>query len=93
MPCLISLELDLMLRVCSTTSCRAPHKYVLVVSNEVDKLTFLFGAQTGPDLYGFGRVFGINLYGLGVLVRLENAGLCGHGQVGWRCRYPEAELP
>jgi hypothetical protein len=27
-----------------------------VALEEVDDLTFLFGAQVGPDLYGLGRV-------------------------------------
>jgi hypothetical protein len=72
---------------------RAPCKHVFVASEEVDELAFLFGVQTGPDLHGFVRVSGIDLYGLGVLVRLENTGCHGHGQAGWHCRYPEAKLP
>jgi hypothetical protein len=71
----------------------APHKHVFVASEEIDELSFLFGVQTGPDLHGFGRVSSIDLYGLGVLIHLENARHHGHGQAGWHCRYLEAELP
>jgi hypothetical protein len=73
--------------------CRAPCKHVLVASGEVDELAFLFGIQTGPDLHGFGRNSGINLYGLGVLVHLENIGRWGHDQAEQCCGYPEVELP
>jgi hypothetical protein len=57
---------------------RTPHKYVLVVSKEVDKLAFLFGVQAGPDLDGLGRVFGVNLYGLSILSYFEGARRGGH---------------
>jgi hypothetical protein len=53
--------------------CRAPHNYVLVALEEIDKLAFLFGVQDGPDLNSFGRVFGINLHGLSVLDRFDSA--------------------
>jgi hypothetical protein len=34
----------------------APCKYVLVASEEVDELTFLFMVQTSPNLHDFDRV-------------------------------------
>jgi hypothetical protein len=71
---------------------RAPFKHVLVPSEEVDEITFLFRVQTGPDLHGFGRVSDIDLYGLGILVHLENVGHHGQGQAGQCYRYPKAEL-
>jgi hypothetical protein len=52
---------------------RAPRKYILVASEEIGEHTFLFRVQTSPDLHGLGRVFGTDVYDLGVLVRLENA--------------------
>jgi hypothetical protein len=73
--------------------CWAPQKYVLVASEEVDKLAFLFGVQTGPDLHSFGRVFDIDLHDLGVLGGLENARRRGHGRAERRCGYPKADLP
>jgi hypothetical protein len=72
---------------------RTPRKHVLIASEEVNELTFLFGVQTSPDLHGFGRVSDIDLYGLGILVHLENARCGGNGQAGQRYRYLEAELP
>jgi hypothetical protein len=72
---------------------RAPRKHILVVLEEVNELAFLFEAQTCPDLHGFGKVSSIDLYVLGILVRLENGRRRGHCQAGWHCRYPEAELP
>jgi hypothetical protein len=59
--------------------CWAPRKHVPVVLEDVDELNFLFGVQTGPDLHSFGRVSGIDLYGLGILVYLVNARCRGHG--------------
>jgi hypothetical protein len=59
---------------------RAPRKYVLVASEEVNELAFLFGVQTGPDLHIFVRVSGINLHGLSVLDRFESVGCRGHGR-------------
>jgi hypothetical protein len=73
--------------------CQSPRKHVLTVSEEVDGLTFLFGIQTSPDLHCFGRVSGIDLYGLGVLVHLENAGHQGHGWAEWSYGYLETEIP
>jgi hypothetical protein len=73
--------------------CRAPRKHDLVALKEVDELSFLFGVPTGPDLYGFGRVSDINLYGIGILVHLENTGHQGHGQAERCCGYSKAELP
>jgi hypothetical protein len=73
--------------------CREPHKHVLVALEEVDELAFLFGVQTGLDLHDFGGVSGIDLYGLGVLIHLENAGHQGHGRAEQRCGYSKAELP
>jgi hypothetical protein len=70
-----------------------PRKDVPIASEEVDELAFLFGVQTGPDLHGFGRGFGIDLYGLGILVCLQKATCQGHGQAEWCCGYPEVELP
>jgi hypothetical protein len=34
-----------------------------------------------------------NLYGLAILIHLENIGRQGYGQAKWRCRYPKTELP
>jgi hypothetical protein len=45
-------------------------------AEEVDELAFLFRVQSGPNLYGFGRVSGIDLHGLGVLGGFESA-RCG----------------
>jgi hypothetical protein len=59
--------------------CRAQHKHVLVASEEVNELAFLFGVQAGFDLHSFGRVSDIDLYGLGILARLENVRHRGHG--------------
>jgi hypothetical protein len=79
MPCLIGLKPGLTLMVCSGDfpgdACHfylAPRKYVLVASEEVDELTFLFGVQTCPNLHGFVRVYGINLHDLGMLGRFES---------------------
>jgi hypothetical protein len=58
---------------------RAPCKYILVASEEVDELAFLFGVQTSPDLHGFGRVSDIDLHGLSILGRFESTGRQGHG--------------
>jgi hypothetical protein len=33
--------------------CHAPHKHVLIVSEELNERAFLFGIQTGPDMHGF----------------------------------------
>jgi hypothetical protein len=60
--------------------CQAPCKYVLVVSEEVDELTFLFGVQTGLDLYNFRWASIINLHGLGVLGRFESTGHQEHSR-------------
>jgi hypothetical protein len=64
--------------------CRSPRKHVLVASEEVDELTFLFGAKAGPDLDGLGQVLGINLDSLGILSILEGTRCGGHGQVSQR---------
>jgi hypothetical protein len=72
---------------------RAPHKYVLIASEDVNEPAFLFWVQTGPDLHGFGRVSGIDLHGLSVLGRFESAGHRGHGRVEWCRGYSEAEFP
>jgi hypothetical protein len=60
---------------------RAPCKYVLVASEEVVELAFLFGVKTRSNLHGFGRVSGINLHSLCILDRFERAGRQGHGQI------------
>jgi hypothetical protein len=73
--------------------CRAPHKHVPIVLKEVDELAFLFAVQIGLDLYGFGWVPVIDLHGLGVLIRLENAACRGHHQAEWHCGQLEAKLP
>jgi hypothetical protein len=52
--------------------CWAPQKHILIASEEVDDLSLQFGVQTSPNLHGFGWVFGIHLYGLGVLVCHES---------------------
>jgi hypothetical protein len=59
-------------------ACQAPWKHVPVALVEADELTFLFGTRTGPDLHSFGRVPSIDLHGLGILIRLENAKHQGH---------------
>jgi hypothetical protein len=53
--------------------CQTPHKYVLVVSEDVDELTFLFRVQAGPDLDGLGRVFRVDLYNLSIVSSFEGA--------------------
>jgi hypothetical protein len=53
--------------------CRAPHKYILIASEEIGELAFLFRVQTCPHLHGLGRVSGTDVHDLGVLVYLENA--------------------
>jgi hypothetical protein len=63
--------------------CWTPSKYVLVASEEGNELAFLFGAQVSPDLNGFGRDFGINFHGFGILGRFESARCGGHGRVEW----------
>jgi hypothetical protein len=63
--------------------CWAPRKYVLISSKEVHKLALLFGVQTGPNLHSFGKVFDIDLHGLGVLGHFESARYRGHGQAEW----------
>jgi hypothetical protein len=50
-----------------------------VALEEVDELTFLFGAQASPDLDGLGRVLSIDPNDLGVLGRLDGVGRGGHG--------------
>jgi hypothetical protein len=71
----------------------APRKHVLVASEEADELTFLFGVYIGLDLHSFGRVFGIDLNGLSVLVCLENARCWRHGQDERFHGCLEADLP
>jgi hypothetical protein len=51
-----------------------PSKNVVVASEEVDELAFLFGVSADPDLDCLGRVLGVDLHGLGILGRLEGAG-------------------
>jgi hypothetical protein len=53
--------------------CWTPCKYVLIASEEVDELAFLFGVQAGPNLNGFGKVFGVDLHSLGILEYCESA--------------------
>jgi hypothetical protein len=60
----------------------SPCKNVFVASEEVDKLTFLFGAKVGPDLDGLGRVLNIYLDDLGILDSLEGASHGRHGRAG-----------
>jgi hypothetical protein len=66
--------------------CWAPCKYVSIVLEDVDELTFLFRIQGGLNLHGFGWVPSIDLHGLGILVNHENArcrGIFGpNGAVG-----------
>jgi hypothetical protein len=78
---------------CVIQACRAQHKHVLVASEEVNELAFLFGVQAGFDLHSFGRLSDIDLYGLDILARLENVRHRGHGRAGLRCRYLKVELP
>jgi hypothetical protein len=61
--------------------CRSLCKHVLVASEEVDELTFLFGAQAGP-----------NLDGIGILGSLEGTEHGGHDQVGQRGQCTKAQL-
>jgi hypothetical protein len=56
--------------------CRSPCKNCFVALEEVNELTFLFGALAGPDLDGLGQVLSIDLDGLGVLGTLEEIGCC-----------------
>jgi hypothetical protein len=72
---------------------RAPCKHVPIALEEVDELTFLFGVQTDLNLHGFGWVPSIDLHGLGILVRLQNAGHRGYHQTERRCGQLEVELP
>jgi hypothetical protein len=51
-----------------------PCKNVVVASEEVDELAFLFGVSADPDLDCLDRVLGVDLHGLGILGRLEGAG-------------------
>jgi hypothetical protein len=51
-----------------------PHKYVLIVLEEVNELAFLFVVQADPDLDGLGRVFGVDLHGLSILGHIESTG-------------------
>jgi hypothetical protein len=61
-------------------------KMSLLHRRKVDKLTFLFGAQDGPDLEGLGWVLSIDLDGLDLLGTHEGAGCGGHGRVRRRGR-------
>jgi hypothetical protein len=51
--------------------CRIPQKNVLIALEEVDKLTFLFGAKVGSNLDGLSQALGVNLYDLGILDMFE----------------------
>jgi hypothetical protein len=66
---------------------------ILVVSEVVDELVFLFGTQDGPNLDGLGWVLTVDLYGLGILSRLEGADQGGHGRAHQRGWCAEAQLP
>jgi hypothetical protein len=59
--------------------CRSPRKNVFVAPEEVDELTFLFQAQTGPNLYGLGWILNIDLDSLNVSGSFEGVGHGGHG--------------
>jgi hypothetical protein len=73
--------------------CWALRKHVPIALQEVGELAFLFRIQAGPDLHSFAWVLDINMHGLGVLVRLENAG-CWRHHWAERCRGQlEVELP
>jgi hypothetical protein len=72
--------------------CQIARKYVLVVAEEVDELAFLFGVQADPNWNGFGRVFSVDLHGLGVLGRFESAKRWGHGRAEQRLWYSKAQL-
>jgi hypothetical protein len=61
-------------------------------AENIDKLTFLFGARAGPNLDSFGHVLGVNLYDLSVLSSLEGARRRVHGWVGQRGWCAEAQL-
>jgi hypothetical protein len=71
---------------------RSPHKHILVVSEEVDELDFLFGAQFSPDLAGLGQVLSVNLDSLGILGSLEGIRCGGNGWIGQKGRCTEAQL-
>jgi hypothetical protein len=86
----MGLDSDLMLRVCSVTSRETPGisaglhaKNILVVSKEVDELTFLFGAEAGPNFDDLGWVLGVELHSLGILRDLEGI---ERGEHGWADR-------
>jgi hypothetical protein len=49
-----------------------PRKYVIIVSEEVKKLAFLFGVQAGLDFNGLGRVFNVDMHGLGILSSFQS---------------------
>jgi hypothetical protein len=72
--------------------CWSPHKNILVASEEVDELAFLFEVQVGPNLDGLGRVHNVNLDGLGIISSLKGAERGGHGRVGQRERCIEAQF-
>jgi hypothetical protein len=57
--------------------CWTSQKYILATLKEVNELAFLFGVQADPDLNSFGRVFGLDLHGLGVLGCFESSGRGG----------------
>jgi hypothetical protein len=54
--------------------CRAPHKYVLVVSEKVNEISFLFGVYAHPNLNSLGGILGVDLHDLGILGHLEGTG-------------------
>jgi hypothetical protein len=72
---------------------RAPCEHILVASEEVDDLAFLFEVQTGPNLHGFCRVPRVDLHGLGILVRLESARCWGRGWAERLGEHLEAKIP
>jgi hypothetical protein len=72
---------------------QAPHKSVLVASEEVNELAFLFGIQIGTNPHGFDMVFSLDLHGLGIVGCLKNIRRWGYGGAKQRCGHSEANLP